>query len=99
MPPWPAIWSEAGGDDVPAGHADSFTTSVSLYGRPQSVRLDLIPRPSEQPDWTDPDLDFRRYSTTGTIGDARHSSAELGGRVWELGTAWLADEIAQTSRK
>lgn len=92
--PWPGVWREAGGADVPAGHADSFTTSVSLYLRPETVRLDRIPGPSGEPDWNEPDLDFRRYSTSGTIGDARHGSAELGRRIWELGVAWLAGRIA-----
>ena len=34
-------------------------------------------------DWSDPDLDFSRYSPTGVIGDPTHASAELGAKLWE----------------
>src|SRR5207302_1807996 len=37
-PPYHAIWCRLADPAVPGGHADSFTTSISLYLRPESVR-------------------------------------------------------------
>jgi creatinine amidohydrolase len=68
---------------VPGGHADSFTTSIALYLRPEAVRIDQISNPQNAPvDWDDPHLDFARYSATGVIGDPTHASAALGARLW-----------------
>jgi creatinine amidohydrolase len=78
-PPFPSLWSAAGGSAVPAGHADSFTTSIMLARRPELVRADRIPGPSRQPDWSDPGLDFGAYSDTGVIGDARHAARSASG--------------------
>ncbi len=86
LPPSPfhEIWCRLADPSVPAGHADSFTTSISLYLRPESVRQDQISDPhSTEVDWTDPHLDFARYSSTGVIGDPTHASAELGRKLWE----------------
>lgn len=67
------IWCRVGDPAVPGGHADSFTTSITLDRHPELVHPELVPGPSEEPDWTDPNLDFRQYSESGVIGDARHA--------------------------
>ena len=92
--PYHAIWLRLGDPSVAVGHADSFTTSIMLYLRPTAVRLHRIVNPqSQEPDWSDPQLDFARYSTTGVIGDPTHASAELGERLWEECVAVAAREI------
>ncbi len=69
---------------VPGGHADSFTTSISLYKHPEKVRKKLIKNPnSKEPDWGNPKLDFSEYSQTGVIGDPTYASAELGEKLWD----------------
>ncbi len=81
LPPHPfyAIWCRLADPAIPVGHADSFTTSISLYLRPESVRLEQITDPhSKAVAWDDPDLDFADYTTTGVIGDPTHASAEQG---------------------
>jgi creatinine amidohydrolase len=79
-----AIWCRLADPSVPGGHADSFTTSISLYLRPESVRQEQISNPhSVVVDWDDPQLDFARYSSTGVIGDPTHASAALGRKLWE----------------
>ena len=80
---------------MPSGHADSFTTSITLHLRPEAVRRDRIVDPQHKPvDWEDPDLDFASYSSTGVIGDPTHASAELGAKLWEA----VVDEVAATLR-
>ena len=77
-------WCRIGNPEIAGGHADSFTTSVSLYLRPDSVRTELIANPHSTPvDWDDPDLDFAASSGTGVIGDPTHASAALGELLWE----------------
>jgi creatinine amidohydrolase len=93
-PPFASLWAAAGGPAVPAGHADSFTTSIMLARRQHLVRADRIPGPSREPDWSDPDLDFGTYSDSGVIGDARHASRELGTRLWRSSVDWLAGFIS-----
>ena len=81
--PYHDIWVRVGLRDVPGGHADSFAMSIALYLRPESVRTERIRDPKSSPvDWSDPDLDFSRYSPTGVIGDPTHASAELGRTLW-----------------
>lgn len=81
--PYHAIWCRISDPAVPGGHADSFSTSVAMYLRPESVRTDKIVDPkSSEVDWADVDLDFGRYSSTGVIGDPTHASAELGAKLW-----------------
>jgi len=95
LPPLPfhEIWCRLADPSVPGGHADSFTTSISLYLRPESVRQDQIWDPhSTAVDWTDPHLDFARSSSTGVIGDPTHASAVLGRRLWEA----AVEEAVQT---
>jgi creatinine amidohydrolase len=88
--PYHGIWCRIGDPKVPGGHADSFATSIALYLRPESVRVDRIYDPGSQPvDWDDPNLDFSRYSTSGVIGDPTHASVELGARLWEA----IIDEV------
>ena len=90
--PFHAIWCAIGDADVAGGHADSFATSIALFRHPDQVRMDEIPRePSDTPQWSDPDLDFARYSTTGVVGDATHASAELGARLWKASVDAVAD--------
>ncbi len=82
--PYNDIWCRVGDPNVPGGHADSFATSIALYLKPGMVRKDRIPVPENKiVDWEDPELDFRKYSSTGIIGDAQHASKELGKRLWE----------------
>ncbi|HET8839901.1 MAG TPA: creatininase family protein [Ktedonobacteraceae bacterium] len=86
LPPHPfhAIWCRVADPTIPVGHADGFTTSISLYLRPASVRKEQITNPrSTEVDWNDPNLDFTRYSSTGVIGDPTYASAELGKNLWE----------------
>lgn len=84
-PPYHAIWCRLADPSVPAGHADSFTTSICLYLRPDAVRTDKIAVSTDQTpvNWDDPDLDFSRSSPSGVIGDPTHASAELGAALWD----------------
>ncbi|MGD9143603.1 MAG: creatininase family protein [Dehalococcoidia bacterium] len=97
--PYHDIWCRIADYDIPGGHADSFTTSILLYRRPDSVRRDKIVNPHHtEVDWKDPDLDFAKYSTTGVIGDPTQSSAELGKKLWEAvvkEVSHVFNEIAQ----
>jgi creatinine amidohydrolase len=65
-----------------------------LHLRPGAVRQDRVVDPhSQEPDWTDPQLDFGHYSATGVIGDPTQANAELGARLWEDCVAAVAHEI------
>jgi creatinine amidohydrolase len=89
--PYHDIWMRIGDPNNPGGHADSFTTSILLYHRPDSVRRDKIVNPHHtEVDWKDPDLDFGKYSNTGVIGDPTQSSAKLGRKLWEA----IVQEVA-----
>jgi creatinine amidohydrolase len=89
--PYRKIWCRVGDPNVPGGHADSFTTSIALYRRPEMVRVDRIADPETGPvDWNDPQLDFAQYSRSGVIGDPTHASAALGEELWEEITATMA---------
>ena len=89
--PYHDIWMRIGDPANPGGHADSFTTSIVLYHRPESVRPDKIINPHHtEVDWDDPNLDFSRYSSTGVIGDPTTASAELGKKLWEA----IIEEVA-----
>ncbi|MDE2887215.1 MAG: creatininase family protein [Gemmatimonadota bacterium] len=82
--PYNEIWRRVADPCVPGGHADSFTTSIALFTRPSSVRVECIPSSrSREVDWNDPELDFTKYSDTGVIGDASKVSAELGRELWQ----------------
>ena len=82
--PFHEIWCRVGDASVPGGHADSFTTSIVMYRRPERLRRDRIPAAtSATPDWSDPRLDFRRYSDTGVIGSAAHADVERGRHLWD----------------
>lgn len=77
--PYHDIWCRIGDASDPGGHAEAFATSIALHLRPESVRLDQIAPSDHRPvDWSDPDLDFRRYSSSGVIGDPTTATAELG---------------------
>jgi creatinine amidohydrolase len=94
--PFERIWQEHGDPEVPGGHADSFATSIALYLRPEAVRKERIHDPKSKPvDWSDPNLDFTRYSSTGVIGDPTKSSAELGKKLWEA----CVDAVAEVFRE
>ena len=78
LPPLPYhdIWCRVADPSVLGGHADSFTTSIALHRRPNTVRLDRIPSTSSREvDWNDPHLDFTKYSDTGVIGDGEPSES------------------------
>jgi creatinine amidohydrolase len=82
--PFYNVWCKFENPEFPGGHADSFTTSIGLYKRPESIRPELIANPmSSEPDWGDPDLDFTKYSKTGVIGDPTKASRELGKQLWD----------------
>jgi creatinine amidohydrolase/Fe(II)-dependent formamide hydrolase-like protein len=91
--PFERLWAQLGDPAVSVGHADSFTTSICLYRRPQAVRLDRVPAPSASPDWADPALDFTAYTSAGTIGDARAASAERGEALWRASVEWMVDHV------
>ena len=101
--PYHAIWCRIGDPSIPGGHADSFSTSIALHLRPESVRVERISDPQHKPvDWRDPELDFSRYSSTGVIGDPTHASAELGAKLWNAvveEVALVLQEIAETPLK
>jgi creatinine amidohydrolase/Fe(II)-dependent formamide hydrolase-like protein len=98
--PYYAIWRRVGDAHIATGHADSFTTSIMLHLRPEAVRLDHIVDPqSQEPDWTDPQLDFGRYSATGVVGDPTHSSAAVGAQLWQECVAAAAREIQAASAR
>ena len=89
--PYHDIWCRIGDPSVPGGHADSFATSLALYLRPESVRVDKIVNPRhDEVDWNDPDIDFAHYSSTGVIGDPTHASAKLGQELWSA----VVEEVA-----
>jgi creatinine amidohydrolase len=89
--PYHDIWMRIGDPNSPGGHADSFTTSLMLYHRPESVHTDKITNPhNSEVDWDDPDLDFTKYSKTGVIGDPTQATAELGKKLWEA----IVEEVA-----
>ena len=84
---------------VPGGHADSFTTSIVLHLRPESILKDKIVDPDHAPvDWSASGLDFARYSPTGVIGDPTHASAELGAKLWEAVVAAVASTIRSVGK-
>jgi creatinine amidohydrolase len=92
--PYHDLWCRLADAQVAGGHADSFTTAIMLHLRPEAVRRDRIVNPhSQEPDWTDPHLDFGQYSTTGVIGDPTHASAALGAQLWQACVAAGAREI------
>lgn len=96
--PFQETWNRIGDSKIPGGHADSFTTSITLHLRPTSVRRDLIPEPEIQNfDWDDPNLDFAAYSSTGVIGDASAASAELGAELWSAVVNDVANIIIETA--
>ena len=91
--PFHDIWCRLGDPNVPGGHADSFSTSISLHLRPATVRMNEIVDPAHGPvGWQDPELDFARYSSTGVIGNPTHASAQLGAKLW----AASVDSVAET---
>ena len=91
--PFHDIWCRLGDPNVPGGHADSFSTSISLHLRPATVRMNQITDPAHPPvGWQDPELDFARYSPTGVIGNPTHASAQLGAKLW----AASVDSVAET---
>lgn len=94
LPLW-EIWCGCADPSVEGGHADSFTTSIMLFLRYESVRQQLIRNPHIKPvNWDDPNLDFAQYSTTGVIGDPTHASVELGARLWARVISAGVDELA-----
>lgn len=98
-PPFHAIWCRLADPEIPGGHADSFTTSICLYLRPDEVRIDRIVYREHQPvDWNDPALDFARYSSTGVIGDPTHASADLGKLLWEASVEAAASALLAVAR-
>ena len=82
--PYSDIWNRIGDPSIPGGHADSFATAIALHLRSNAVRVDKITKPQhDEVEWSDPNLDFSRYSSTGVIGDPTHASADLGEKLWD----------------
>ena len=93
------IWCQHADGAVPGGHADSFSTSVAMYLRPESVSLQRINNPhSAEPDWADPNLDFHLYSETGVIGDPTKADRKLGERLWNAVVERVALYVAEVSK-
>jgi creatinine amidohydrolase len=81
--PYSDLWDRLGYGHIPAGHADSFATSIALYLRPEVVKREEIINPNNaEVDWGNPSLDFARYSKTGVIGDPTQANEEMGKRIW-----------------
>jgi creatinine amidohydrolase len=99
--PYHDIWCRVADPTIAGGHADSFTTSIMLHLRPDMVRMDrlAVTPESQEPDWSDPQLDFGRYSTTGVVGDPTHASAEVGDRLWQACVETAAHEIEAVALK
>lgn len=98
--PYHDIWMRIGDPNNPGGHADSFTTSIMLYHRPEMVRQNKIINPhSTEVDWDDPNLDFGKYSQTGVIGDPTTASAELGKKLWEAIVEEVADILCTIAER
>jgi len=94
------IWCREADPTVPGGHADSFSTSIGLYLRPNLVREDKIFNPeSKSVDWDTPELDFSLYSKSGVIGDPTYASAELGEKLWQHSVQEAAVMIRQFNKK
>jgi creatinine amidohydrolase len=94
--PYHDIWQHVGDPSVSGGHADSFTTSIALYLRPDVVRKEFIVHPhAQEVDWSAPDLDFTRYSSMGVIGDPTHASAELGAQLWAATVSATVDILKE----
>jgi creatinine amidohydrolase/Fe(II)-dependent formamide hydrolase-like protein len=97
--PFHAIWCRIDNPSVPAGHADSFTTSICLSLRPDDVRMERIFDPGAQSvNWDDENPDFAQYSATGVIGDPTHASAELGKELWLAAVEAAASELGEFAR-
>lgn len=89
--PYQRIWEKHGDPAVVGGHADSFTTSVSLWLWPESVRTNKIYCPDQTPvNWENESLNFRDHSESGVIGDPTHASRDLGAKLWTA----IVDEVA-----
>lgn len=83
-PPFFEVWNRVGNPEIPGGHADSFTTSIAMFLRPEDVRIKKIrPSESDEVDWDNSMLDFSNYSSTGVIGDPSGASVELGEELWD----------------
>ena len=90
--PFQKVWEDLVGPNIPGGHADAFTTSISLYLRPDDIREDEIRNPEfTMPDWSNPHLDFSKHTDTGSIGDLSIASADLGKQLWKS----LVEECSQ----
>lgn len=90
--PFYDVWCKYGDPNLSGGHADSFTTSLALFKRKETVRKDKICNPySDEPDWEDPNLDFSKYSKTGVIGDPTQATEELGEKLWNSTVDAVAD--------
>lgn len=98
-PDFHEIWCRVSDPSIPGGHADSFATSIALYRHPEWVRIDRVPGPSRPPNWSDPDLDFAKYSESGVIGDPRHASAELGAALWSACVSSLANRLHELAER
>ena len=76
---------------IAGGHADSFCTSIAMHLRPESARLDKIPKADTRPvDWGNPSLNFSDFALTGVIGDPTQATAELGAVLWQASVAAVA---------
>src|SRR5450759_1212635 len=82
--PYHAIWCRISDPSIPNLHAGTFTTSIALHLRPETVRLDRVPASETAAiDSSDPEIDFSRHSRSGVMGDPTRASAELGAELWK----------------
>jgi creatinine amidohydrolase len=98
--PYHDLWIKLGDPRDPGGHADSFTTSIALYLRPDHVRSEKIVDSGCKPvHWQDPDLNFADYAPTGVVGTPIYASAELGKELWQEVVRAVADIFKEISEK
>lgn len=98
--PFYDVWCSIMSPEINGGHADSFTTSITMFKHPEKVRTNLIENPfNEEPDWGSESLDFSKYSKSGVIGDPTHSSAELGSRLWHATVDQVVESFKVTLNK
>ncbi|MCJ7622160.1 MAG: creatininase family protein [Anaerolineaceae bacterium] len=64
--PYQGIWEDFVGSDIPRGHADAFSTSISMHLRPDDVREKETCNPDfTMPDWSNPHSRMRFLHHTG----------------------------------
>jgi creatinine amidohydrolase/Fe(II)-dependent formamide hydrolase-like protein len=69
-------------------------TSTLLLRRSEALRPDCIrDQASDEPDWSDPHLDFSAFSSTAVVGSAAHASLALGEPLWHACVKAVGDML------